>query len=226
MNRTRIEWTDYTWNPITGCLHGCSYCYARKITARFPKVFPYGFEPHFYPDRLIEPSMIKIPSKIFTVSMGDMFGEWVPQQWISDIFYAMKESPHHTFQILTKNPGRINRTVSGDMYSPNIWLGTSVEGADKAQRISELLKVPRFMKFASFEPLQSRIFSDLAGLGWVILGAQTNPLKYPSSEAIQSVLYRAKELPVFFKDSLRGCPWITDQMFRQEYPKSVCRMSG
>jgi len=225
MNKTKIEWTDYTWNPITGCLHGCDYCYARKIAARFPKGFPNGFEPTFYHKRLSEPARIKKPSKIFTVSMGDMFGEWVPQLWISLIFEAMKESPHHIFQILTKNPGRINRTVSGDMYSPNIWLGTSVEGLDKTQRISELLKVPRFMKFVSFEPLQSMIYSDLTGLGWVILGAQTNPLKYPSSEAIQSVLYRAKELPVFFKNSLKGCPWVTDRMFRQEYPESVCKVS-
>lgn len=78
MNKTKIEWTDYTWNPITGCLHGCDYCYARKIAERFPKAFPQGFAPAFHQERLQEPIKLKKPSKIFTVSMGDMFGDGLP----------------------------------------------------------------------------------------------------------------------------------------------------
>ena len=220
MNKTKIEWTDYTWNPITGCHHGCPYCYARKKAENpfYKRAFPYGFEPHFYHERLNEPLKLKNPSKIFTVSMGDMFGDWVPKLWIDLIFDQMKQSPNHTFQILTKNPGRINKVVSGDMYSQNIWLGTSVEGNGIENRIHELKKVPQFHKFVSFEPLQGMIMSDLSGIEWVIIGAQTNPTKYPPSEAIQSVLYRAKDIPVFFKNNMKGCPGVTDRMFRQEFP--------
>lgn len=223
MNRTRIEWTDYTWNPITGCLHGCPYCYARKISERFPKAFPYGFNPHFYHERLNEPVKIKNPSNIFSISMGDMFGEWVPKLWIDLIFDIMRQCPQHTFQILTKNPKRINEVVSGDMYAPNIWLGTSVEGPNGLQRIAELKKIPQFHTFVSFEPLQDMIGSDLSGIEWVIIGAQTNPLKYPPSEAVQSILYRAQNIPVFFKNSMKNCPWVTERMFRQEFPESICR---
>ncbi len=220
MNKTKIEWTDYTWNPITGCLHGCPYCYARKIAERFPKAFPNGFAPSFHISRLYEPARLKKPANIFTVSMGDMFGDWVPKIWIDLIFEQMKQCPQHTFQILTKNPGRINVVVSGDMFAPNIWLGTSVEKYGIDNRIGELQKVPRFHKFVSFEPLQGSIMSDLSGIEWVIIGAQTNPTKFPSSETVQSVLYHAKEIPVFFKNNMRGCPGVTERMFRQEYPTS------
>lgn len=218
MNKTKIEWTDYTWNPITGCRHGCQYCYARKLTARFPEHFPKGFEPTFYHNRLNEPLNVKKPARIFTVSMGDMFGEWVPKLWIDLIFNTMRQCPQHTFQILTKNPKRINEVVSGDMYTPNIWLGTSVEGLNGAQRIAELKKIPQFHTFVSFEPLQDMIMSDLSGIEWIIIGAQTNPLKYPPSEAVQSVLYRAQNIPVFFKNNMKGCPGVTERMFRQECP--------
>jgi len=85
INCTGIEWTDYTWNPITGCLHGCPYCYAKKITKRFPKNYPNGFNPTFYPERLDDPGKVKKPSMIFTVSMGDMFGSWVDIAWIEKI---------------------------------------------------------------------------------------------------------------------------------------------
>jgi protein gp37 len=109
MNRTKIEWTDYTWNPITGCLHGCEYCYARKIAARFKKVFPNGFEPTFHQERLRDPFDVKKPSKIFTVSMGDMFGEWVHGKWITQVFDVMGACNWHTFLVLTKNPKGIRK---------------------------------------------------------------------------------------------------------------------
>lgn len=223
MNRTNIEWTDYTWNPITGCRHGCEYCYARKLTTRFPKIFPYGFEPHFYHSRLKEPLYVKKPSKIFTVSMGDMFGEWVPKLWVDLIFNTMKKCPHHTFQILTKNPSKINQVVSGDMYAPNIWLGTTVEKNTNIHRIADLCKIPQFHKFVSFEPLQGMIDCSLAGIEWVIIGAQTNPTRYPSLESVESVLLRALDTPVFFKNNMKQCPGITERMFRQDFPNKNMR---
>ena len=86
MNRTRIEWTDFTWNPVTGCLHDCSYCYARKLTVRFPANFPAGFTPAFHPGRLGQPCRIQRPSRVFVCSMADLFGAWVPDHWISAVF--------------------------------------------------------------------------------------------------------------------------------------------
>lgn len=130
MNRTNIEWCDYTWNPVTGCLHGCSYCYARRMAKRFGKseglpsrppcdcqiglryiaqpgeVFPAGFIPTFYPGRLEEPKKVKKPSRIFTVSMGDLFGEWVSPEWIDAVLQVVRECPQHTFIFLSKNPAR------------------------------------------------------------------------------------------------------------------------
>ena len=117
MNRTKIEWTDFTWNPITGCLNSCPYCYARKIAKRFPNIFPNGFKPTFHEDRLAEPYE-EVPetfrsknpnlslghAMIFTVSMGEMFGSWVPDTWISKILEVIRDNPWHVFQILTKCP--------------------------------------------------------------------------------------------------------------------------
>lgn len=204
MNRTRIEWTDYTWNPITGCLHGCEYCYARKISARFKTAFPNGFEPTFHQERLREPFAVKKPSKVFTVSMGDMFGEWVPDEWIIPIFQVMGACKQHTFQILTKNPGKINRVVSGDMFSPNVWLGTSVESPSALRRIDELRKVPQFKKFVSFEPLKEEIPPNLTDIDWVIIGAQTNPLVLPDWDWIDLIVAEADHhhIPVFVKNNI------------------------
>jgi len=204
MNRTKIEWTDYTWNPITGCRHGCKYCYARKIATRFKDAFPNGFEPTFHQERLRDPFSVKKPSKIFTVSMGDMFGEWVPEEWVIPIFQVMGACKQHTFQILTKNPKRINSVVSGDLFSPNIWLGTSVESSSARNRIDELRKVPRFKKFVSFEPLKEEVRPNLTDIDWVIIGAQTNPLVLPDWKWIDRIVYEAdiNQIPVFVKNNV------------------------
>lgn len=140
MNKTKIEWADMTWNPVTGCRHGCGYCYARRIAERFrpfdlPHVteagvlngindlaapiitvcrdgkervcaHPYGFEPTFHRYRLDEPLKMKKPQTIFVVSMGDLFGDWVPTSWITAVFAACLAAPWHTYMFLTKNPHR------------------------------------------------------------------------------------------------------------------------
>jgi protein gp37 len=221
LNMTKIEWTDVTWNPIVGCYHGCPYCYARKITHRYPKAFPYGFEPHFYPNRLLEPTKEKRPMKIFTVSMGDMFGDWVPIEWHEGILSTIEQCPQHQFQILTKAPWNINKYI--DKWPKNVWLGTSIENQDVCEKRLNALKNTHHegILFASFEPLQGMIESDLSFLDWIILGAQTNPLKYPPSAAIHSVLYRAQLKPVFFKNNLKNCQWVTSFMFRQDYPTQL-----
>jgi len=92
MNRTRIEWCDFTWNPVTGCYHGCDYCYARRIAHRFfPKTV--GFNPYFWRDRLREPLALKKPARIFVCSMADLFGDWVPREWIEAVFETVRDCP-------------------------------------------------------------------------------------------------------------------------------------
>ena len=105
MNKTKIEWTNWTWNPVVGCKHNCWYCYGKRIAKRFFKDNP-NYEPKFYPERLKEPYTLKKPSKIFVCSMADLFGDWVKMNWIERVIKVVKENPQHTFQFLTKNPKR------------------------------------------------------------------------------------------------------------------------
>lgn len=232
MNKTSIEWTDYSWNPITGCHHNCPYCYAKKITKRFPKGFPNGFAPTFYENRLSEPETLKHPSRIFTVSMGDMFGEWVPGRWIEAVLTTTQLFEKHTYQILTKNPKRIYTELyggkpaswlAGGDYFSNVWFGTSVSEPKDLFRIEHLKRLKKqsegWTLFVSFEPLIEKMPSelDLSGIDWVIVGAQTNPLKLPSIETIASVIKEADnhQIPVFLKDTVVDI-W---PECRREFPK-------
>jgi len=207
MNRTRIEWTDYTWSPITGCLHGCPYCYAKKFTKRFPKNYPNGFNPTFYPERLDEPAKVKKPSRIFTVSMGDMFGSWVDPAWIERIMETIRATDWHQFQILTKNPARAASTVDILVCPDNLWIGTTVENADSAHRISELPpRNNRGLRFTSFEPLLGPIPDiELWPLDWIIIGAQTNPFRRPDDKWVEGLISAARDagIPVFLKNSIQ-----------------------
>jgi len=122
MNRTKIEWTDYTWNPVTGCKHGCPYCYGRKIAKRFKKLFPNGYEPTFHPERLKEPynsvpksfksrnpNLPEGSAMIFTVSMGDLFGNWVPAEWIEAVIKVAEDNPQHIFPIFDQESCKVQR---------------------------------------------------------------------------------------------------------------------
>jgi protein gp37 len=229
MNRTKIEWAHYTWNPITGCLHDCPYCYGKTLAFRFPKIFHHRFEPHFYPERLEEPLKVKKPSRIFTVSMGDLFGEWVPLEWIHAVFDAMAAAPWHRFLILTKNPGRIERALYGQSgewylgggdYHGHIWLGTTVDLPGAETRIDALRSqdLEPWHKFVSFEPLLGHVKPDLKGIEWVIIGAQTNPDRQPDFSWVEHLVQQAQvySIPVFLKNNLRMptqmIPW---------YPKEL-----
>lgn len=243
MNKTKIEWCDYTWNPVTGCLHGCKYCYARRIANRFAPaglseedlhgcfssdytgtVFPHGFAPTFYFNRLDEPVKVKKPSRIFVVSMGDLFGEWVPLEWIKKVFKACEAAPWHTYIFLTKNPKRY-RELQFTIPLPTsnkYWYGTSVNNsADFIPpcRAEELFRLKGCKRFLSIEPLLGEIFgislTNIKCFEWVIIGAQTGPgAVKPKSEWIQSIIDEAKanNVPVFLKDNL-GWP---ERI--QEYP--------
>lgn len=169
MNKTKIEWTDYVWNPVRGCLHNCPYCYGKRIDKRFGDG---SFTPTFHPERLQEPLKVKKPSRIFVGSMADLFGDW---DWIvedhggltigirrvlSEVFNIVNQCPQHTFIFLTKNP----RGMQGFDFPDNCWCGTSVENQEKAdERIPELLRVDCKTLFVSYEPALGPIdFTDLA----------------------------------------------------------------
>lgn len=210
MNRSKIEWTDYTWNPITGCSHGCHYCYARRMAQRHKGRHGYDalhpFKPTFHEDRLNEPYLRNKPSKIFTVSMGEMFGSDVPCGWVHKVMTVIRRNPRHTFQLLTKQPQNLHL---GEPFPDNVWMGLTVDGTDEAcetdRKLNELRECSAKVKFISFEPLLGPVNPSLREIDWIIIGQMTgaNRFKTPSSW----VLYledRASldHIPVFMKDNL------------------------
>ena len=231
MNKTKIEWADYTWNPITGCKHGCQYCYARKIAERFrgSAAWPNGFDPTTHYNRFHEPQHILQQSSIFVGSMTDIFGAWQNPEDIAVIFDEMaacSQPNWHTFILLTKAPENINRFLyeaplfyfGGGDYLPNVWIGVTVENKGATWRIDVLRKSAEyFHKFVSFEPLLGEIPDlDLTGIDAVIIGAQTNPSVVVTPEMIQPIgkaAFEAGNIPMFCKDSLpdwchrRELPW-------------------
>jgi len=185
-NRTQgdgISWAGWSWNPVTGCLHGCEYCYAREIATaeRTAAAFPLGFTPVFHHERLTAPRFTVIPDdcatdpryqRVFVCSMADLYGRWVPDAWIDEVHAAMLSSPQWQYILLTKFPGRY---VGLDLPS-NAWVGTSVDeqkrvrlAEDAFRKISDVR-----VKWLSLEPLREPLeFSDLSMFDWVVIGAQT-----------------------------------------------------
>lgn len=178
-----VSWAAWTWNPVTGCLHNCSYCYAREIatTGRFSGAYPAGFTPIFHPERLTAPANTRIPrthredpawSRVFVVSMGDLYGRWVPDQWIHAVHESMCSNPQWQYITLTKFP---TRYVGLDIPS-GAWVGTSVDtqarvriAQDAFSRIDGVA-----VKWLSLEPLLEPLeFDDLSMFDWVVIGAQT-----------------------------------------------------
>ena len=288
MNKTKIDWCDMTWNPVTGCLHGCEYCYAEKIARRFGgwdyssghvrmniakdktyialdgevfhnwgcnvyennghKVaelehpyliergckttkapYPFGFSPTFHRYRLHEPQQVKKPQRIFVVSMGDLFGEWVPDEWIEQVFKACKEAPQHKYLFLTKNPGRYEDICDGFPEQAHCLYGTTITCQQDIDKIPNNTRP--ILDFLSIEPLLGAVdinggmkwrrehYSYIPGecvmqperqsienhmLQWVIIGQQTNPDKPPKPEWVQSIIdqCRAANVPVFVKSPL------------------------
>lgn len=205
MTKTKIEWTDYTANPIKGkCKTGCGYCYARKMYDRFK----WDPEVRFAPEELVKIPKLRKPSKIFICSTHEMFGDWIPDLWIKDILYACRESPRHTFQILTKSPDRAKEFAFPD----NVWLGVTVTSPLDWPRVPLLLRSDAKLKFISFEPLLDDVFDslDLATfsgfpyMDWVIIGAQTQPYLKPHHDWVYNIIDRAKHegIPVFLKNNL------------------------
>lgn len=183
MDKTKIEWCDSTWNPVTGCLHGCEYCYARKIANRFGhevldrseesqnglhclysrverNPYPYLFEPTLHAYRLDEPQKWEKPRTIFVCSMADLFGEWVPDKWIETVFEACGKASQHRYLFLTKNPQRYLKLVKQGKLSllntnPNMWFGTSLTQITDIKRVLDTFQFINcgINTFISIEPL-------------------------------------------------------------------------
>jgi len=230
MNKTAIEWCDYTWNPVTGCKHGCPYCYARKIAERFKgsKAWPQGFEPMFHQERMGDAVKHKKPATVFVCSMADLFGEWVPTSWIQSILTETVIGLQHTYIFLTKNPDRyqplsVDPLVGGIMQRrSNLWFGPSVTGKSDMHRLWSLRASDMPNLFVSFEPLlDDPDYIDLTGIKQVIIGAQTRPDRCAGLEAILKICRAADRAgaKVFMKDSLAG-RW-PDRELRRELCWSV-----
>lgn len=276
MKKTKIEWCDSTWNPVTGCLHNCEYCYARKIAERFkgcdkastystycqatwkrlnpesepkdalfeiyPKCptikirfdakahknictrapYPWGFQPTLHGDKLDEPSRWIKPRTIFVCSMADLFGDWVPDSWIEEVFTACEKAPQHRYLFLTKNPKRYEQY--GVPMPENNWYGVSL--THETDMSSFNLLPAGCNSFVSMEPILEDLHPEkhnilFRQIDWVIIGAETGSRKdkvVPKPEWIEEIVAECEEnnVPVFMKDSL--IPVVGEENMRRELP--------
>lgn len=264
MQKTKIEWCDATWNPVTGCQHGCEYCYARRIARRFGGAsethnnetchecqwvteadggehildtpvfdydrghkapFPFEFDPTFHIYRLLEPQRTQKPQTIFVCSMGDLFGPWVPDEWIQSVFDVCLTAQQHTYLFLTKNPGRyVALAQAGRLpLESNFWYGSTVTGPE-----DPFFYHKDAQTFLSMEPMLEEFNpADYSGSFdwqmWIILGAMTGPGSkdhQPKKEWVETVVREARKigLPVFMKDSLRA---VWGKELIREYPTGM-----
>jgi len=182
-DNSAIEWTEATWNPITGCDQvspGCAHCYAKTFAERWRGIpgHPYeqGFDLRLWPERLDQPMKWKRPRMIFVNSMSDLFHEDVPFSYIERVFDVMGEASHHTFQILTKRHKRLSQTAPKLTWHPNIWMGVSIENRRFVHRADHLRKVDAAVRFISAEPLLGNLEGlDLDGISWLIAGGESGP---------------------------------------------------
>lgn len=262
MNKTKIDWADYTFNPVTGCRHGCPYCYARTMSKRFsgdvrlnkasdqyeydkerdlyilekPFIsredrslnYPFGFEPTLHKYRLDMPKKLKTARNIFVGSMTDLFGEWVPDEWIEMVLNACDEAPQHNYIFLTKNPGRYIELVKKEIIKPkdNHWYGTSTPTPD-----DEFFWNTELNTFVSIEPIFEpwpEVSDDaiIKKVDWAIIGAETGNRKgkvIPEKEWITNLINQCKtaNVPVFLKESLLE---LMGEDFIQEYPEGLKKL--
>jgi len=211
---TEIEWTDATWNPVTGCTkitRGCDFCYAERFSERFRGVsghpFENGFDLTLRPERLRQPLSWREPRRVFVNSMSDLFHKDVPKSFIDSVFDTMEEAKWHTFQVLSKRSSLMVKYLRGrygaGLAPPHIWLGVSIEDAKNAVRLRHLRTARASIKFVSFEPLLGPIGTiDLTGIDWAIVGGESGPKARPMAEEWAIELRdqcRAAKVAFFFK---------------------------
>lgn len=178
---SKIEWTETTWNPITGCTKcsaGCEHCYAATLAKRLKAMgnirYTNGFSVTIHKDLFSRPMEWTKPRMIFVNSMSDLFHELVPEDTILELFEIMNKAKQHTFQVLTKRADRLLELSPRIFWSPNIWMGVSVENRDVLPRVDRLKKTGAMVKFISAEPLLESISSiDLDGINWLIVGGES-----------------------------------------------------
>ena len=185
-DRSSIEWTEATWNPVTGCTKvspGCAHFYAETFAERFRGVpgHPYerGFDLQLRPERLQQPLQWARPRMIFVNSMSDLFHEEVPEDYIGQVFSVMERANRHTFQVLTKRAERLLELAPRLPWPDNVWMGVSVENQRWTGRIDHLRQVPARVRFLSCEPLLGPLHLDLRGISWVIVGGESGPRARP-----------------------------------------------
>lgn len=184
---TAIEWTESTWNPVTGCTKislGCRHCYAERMAKRLKAMgqrrYRNGFKLTLHPDALQLPLTWRESQMIFVNSMSDLFHRDVPTDFIRDVFEVMQQASHHTFQVLTKRAARLASLAGRLPWPDNVWIGVTVEASDYLQRIHLLRRVPAAVRFLSLEPLLGPIENlPLDGIAWVIVGGESGPRARP-----------------------------------------------
>lgn len=190
MRTTKIEWTDKTWNPITGCSKkstGCLHCYAEAMTRRLKAMglekYSNGFEIALHEECISEPLSWKGTHNIFVCSMSDIFHEKVPFEFVEKLFETINRTPQHRFQILTKRAERMSEYFSSHSIPKNVWLGVTVEASSTKYRIDYLRELHATVKFLSCEPLIEDLGEiDLCGIDWVIVGGESGSQARPMKE--------------------------------------------
>lgn len=210
-----IEWAKYSWNPVTGCLHGCPYCFARDIANRRYAKGP-RFNPAIWPERFGMPYSTrhaKGNNRVFLGSMTDLFGEWVPDEWIDKIMDVVRQTPRWLYLVLTKNPSRYLHLPQEP--PSNMWLGMTADTNDRFNKClpfaTQLKKKVQNIIFVSFEPLKEKIIIDAPlPFDWVIIGGQSRstgePKFQPKQEWVEEILLKAKEncCPRYVKPNLKA----------------------
>ncbi|MFP3043093.1 phage Gp37/Gp68 family protein [Treponema primitia] len=202
MRTTKIEWTDKTWNPITGCTKlsaGCAHCYAenmaRRLSAMGQAKYKNGFEITLHEDVLNEPMKWRNPHTIFVCSMSDLFHENVPFDFIDKVIKTIKATPQHRYQLLTKRSERMGKYFKTRIVPENVWLGTTVEAQSAKNRIDLLRAIPATIRFLSCEPLIEDLGSlNLENIDWVIVGGESGKSARPMKEEwVLSIEKQAKD---------------------------------
>ena len=211
---SKIEWTETTWNPVTGCTkitRGCDNCYAERFAERFRGTPGHPYEPGFdltlRPERLSQPLSWKRPRMIFVNSMSDLFHKDVPTEFIDKVFNTMEKADWHVFQILTKRSpimrDYLRRRYGSDLVPQHIWCGVSVEDNKAAARIRHLQDAPITTRFLSIEPLLGPVGDiDIEGVSWVIVGGESGPGARPmDADWVREIRDNclSSEVPFFFK---------------------------
>jgi protein gp37 len=190
-DQSHIQWTDSTWNPVTGCTKvspGCKHCYAERLAARLQAMgnprYRNGFNVTLHQDQLSLPLRWREPRRIFVNSMSDLFHEAVPEEFIRQVFDVMVQTRRHQFQVLTKRSKRLAELAPRLPWPANVWQGVSVENARYTSRVADLVTVPAAVRFLSVEPLLGPIPRlPLDGINWVIVGGESGPGHRPVDPA-------------------------------------------